>query len=84
MSALPKPSLTICVQEWGFTLWRFSTGVTVENETGPVHLIPIHTVSRTPRIEPGGPLKPGFKVYVNDVKLQPELDCLFIVPRKRK
>ena len=78
-------SLMICVQDWGYTLWRLSTGITINNDTGSVYLIPIRTVSGSPQIEPGGPLKPGDQAYVdNGVKLQPELDCLFIVRKKNQ
>ena len=65
-------------------MWRFSTAITLNNETGPVYIVPIRTISGTPQIEPGGPLKPGFKTYVNGVHLHPELDCLFIVPLRKK
>ena len=78
--------LIIC-QEWGFTAWRFSKAKIIKNDTGPVYLIPLRIVSGTPRLEgtsqvEGCLLEPGFKVYMNEMKLQPELDCLFLVPKK--
>ncbi|MCJ1235120.1 hypothetical protein MMC14_003084 [Varicellaria rhodocarpa] len=75
------------LQEWGFTVWRFSKAKTINNETGPVYFVPLRTVSGTPCIE-GTPqvegclLEPGYKVYMNEMRLQPELDCLFIVPKR--
>ncbi|MCJ1235125.1 hypothetical protein MMC14_003089 [Varicellaria rhodocarpa] len=75
------------LQEWGFTAWRFSKAKIIKNDTGPVYLIPLRIVSGTPRLEgtsqvEGCLLEPGFKVYMNEMKLQPELDCLFLVPKK--
>jgi len=84
VSAYVLPLLgALNLQDWGYTLWRFSTTITINNETGPVYLIPICNISGEPQIIPGGPLTPGSKTYANHVELKPELDCLFIIPMKK-
>ncbi len=74
----------ICVQNWDYMMWRFSTSININNVTESVYLISIYIVSKTSQIESENLLKSDYRMYVNDVKFQSKLNCLFIMSLRKK
>ena len=69
-------------QHLGYTVWRISNRITIQNKTGPGYLNPIR-VSGSPSLNPGGQQQPGwYTYYPDDTELTPELDCIFVAKRR--
>ena len=79
LARISKSRPLTVMQHLGYTGWKITARITIQNKTGPESIIPVVKISDTASLVPGGRLEPGTYIYhTATVHLIPALVCLFV------